>query len=312
MASVFLKRRELRGGGRLPDVCLVCGAHGRPTEVTLRHKSGFFGINSGVTITTFVEAVLPLCPEHRDYFDRLNTLALAAFGVLALLLLTAAACFFAFGLKAFAPFFLLFVFCALAFGFASVLVTMSRTRASRVEDRGVWLANVAEDFAAALEDQRDGIAPERAPRRRRTRGGPAVPAGVWLLGAGGLVLLLGCGGLGAFFLLAAGGDDKEGGQPWARAVELNARPAGGAAINPRAPATRVTVENFRKLKVDMTTAEVLAILGPPSEDAAEVPAKSWFDGPNMIQVFFRDDRVTMVCAFINGQQFSLPALPSFP
>jgi hypothetical protein len=66
MASVFLKRRELRGGDRLPDVCLVCGARGRPTEVTLRHQSGFYGISSGVRITTFVEVVLPLCPEHRD------------------------------------------------------------------------------------------------------------------------------------------------------------------------------------------------------------------------------------------------------
>jgi hypothetical protein len=208
---------------------------------------------------------------------------------------------------------LLFVFCALAFGLASVLVTMSRTRASKIDDRGVWLANVAEDFAAALEDQRDGLAPERAPHRRRTRGRPAVPASVWLLGAGGLVLLLGCGGLGAFLLLAGGADDKKGSQPWAPADELNARPGGGAAINPRAPATRVTVENFRKLKTNMTAAEVLAILGPPSEgEAAGVDAKSWIDGPNMIQVFFRDDRVTMVSAFIDGQRFVLPALPSFP
>jgi hypothetical protein len=162
MASIFLKRRELAGGERLPKVCVVCGRRGRPTDVTLRHRSNLPFSPGAVTITQFQEAVLPLCSAHRDYFERLNVFILAGFGILALLLISAAVCFFLFGLGAFAVFFLLFVFCVLVFGFVSFFVSMGRTRASAIEDRGVWLANVSEKFVEALEDLRD----DRAERRR--------------------------------------------------------------------------------------------------------------------------------------------------
>jgi hypothetical protein len=58
----------------------------------------------------------------------------------------AAGSFFLVGLGGFAPFFLLFVFAVAVFLVINIMVTLSRVRATQIEERGVWLAGVAEEF----------------------------------------------------------------------------------------------------------------------------------------------------------------------
>jgi hypothetical protein len=336
MASIFLKRRELGGGERLPRVCIVCGRRGRPTDVLLRHRLSLPLPSYNITITTFQEAVLPLCGQHEDYFTRLNKFYYLAFGFLALLMLAAAASFFLFGLGVFALFFLPFVFCTFVFIVTDIIVTLSRTRATSIDDRGVWMAKVSERFVNALEDLRDGVvrveedkrslrvdwdSGEEARRRRSKRG---LPLSLYVYGCGTLVGFLGCVGVLVFLLTRTGDGKPDSGLPEnkARAREvaepqqppLGAEAGGGPengvraeVINPPAPSA--TEENFRKLKVQMTMKEVRALLGAPQDEAlvGEVGGGclTWMNGRDNIQVFFKDDKLVLATAFVHGKTLSL-------
>jgi hypothetical protein len=118
-----------------------------------------------------------------------------------------------------------------------------------------------------------------ARRGRKKRGG--VPLWVWL--AGGLALFAVCGGFTgtvAFVALRGGGG---GGNPFAN---------------------RVTLDNFDKLRPDMTEAEVVAILGPPAERSnkpddemrmfalpqGEFKRLTWAHGDDTIKVYFVKDK----------------------
>jgi hypothetical protein len=300
MASIFLTRREL-GGTRLPRVCVVCGRRGRLTEVTLRHQSGILGFSSGIRIITTQEAALPLCSEHEDHFRRLNKVALVGFAILALLMACAVGAFFLVGLGAFAIFFLPFVAGVVIVGLLSHFVHTSRTHAASIDDSGVLLAQVSEEFVEALED------PDAAdrPRRRRSKARPGVPAWAWLAGGGAVLLvLLTCGGVGAVFLASrsSGGPAGPGNQIEKTSLGMSGREQGRPPGGPGGE-RKLTQENFHKIKRKMTPAEVQEILGPPQEEDQGV--QIWIEGRYTIQVQFKDDRVVGANVFIDGRVLTL-------
>jgi hypothetical protein len=318
MASIFLHRRELGGGTRLPNFCVVCGRRGQMTEVAFHRQ----------------EVVLPLCQSHRNYFTR-GIFMLVGVAVLTLVFLAAAGSYFIGGLTAFAEGFLVFVASVAVFGAVSFVVTVSRARASAIDDRGVWLAGVSQDFADAVEDLRDGRRPGRV--REQDPRAPAPSRAsllVAMLAGGAAVGLLVCAGLAIWFLVSGstgllawgrGGPvstippigenfekNKQGMPTGATAGGPATRPtAGGSPVvpgtSPPRPPSTVTVENFRKLKLDMTATEVRDILGPPTSDSPLL-GLSWLDGSNLISIRFMNDRVSQIVASINGQSFSLPDL----
>jgi hypothetical protein len=318
MASIFLKRREL--GGRLPEVCVVCGRRGHLTHVTLSHTDSGFPFASGIRITTFLDTRLPLCSSHEDYFVYLRKYQLMGFAFLLLLMLIAVACFFLVGLGAFAGAFLLFFVCAAVVITVNFIVTMSRTRASSIEDRGVQMTNVSEAFLEAVEDLRDGTpraryrSDDERPRRRAGTG-IGIPTWVWLAGGGAvvLVLLLMCGGVGIILLTMGGGNAgvQQAAQPGAVGQPMPDGQQLAAADPIRPPAPRkVTEANFKRLKGNMTQAEVVAILGPPREDLG--PGAIWMEGRNNIQVHFLNDRLVLATGFINGRTLSVVGGPVPP
>jgi outer membrane protein assembly factor BamE (lipoprotein component of BamABCDE complex) len=287
MASIFLKRRELSGG--LPRVCVVCGQRGHLTEVTLRHQSGLLGFSSGVRIVTCQEATLPLCPAHEDYFERPNRFALAGFAVLALLMMSAALSFFLISMAVFAVFFLLFVVGVVAFGLVNFFLGMSRTRAAAIEEHGVWLAQVAEEFVEALEHpNRDIVAQEQPRRGRRAQRG--VPVLAWLAGAAAVLLMLVGGGIVAFFLVSGLGG-----------------PAAG---------TSLSRERFERVKPAMSEQEVVSLLGPPvgvegPPAQANEPGASrtlhWDSGSIRLQVTLTDGKVTSTRGVFDNPAEATPA-----
>jgi hypothetical protein len=140
----------------------------------------------------------------------------------------------------------------------------------------------------ARRDDEDDDRPARGGRKGRDGGPPprgrtkqsGVP--LWALLAGGLALFAlcgGCTGAAAFFALHGGG----GGVPF---------------VN------RVTLDNFGKLKPDMTEAEVVAFLGPPAERSSEPDDEmrmftlpqgefkrlTWAHGDNTIKAYFVNDQ----------------------
>ena len=296
MATVFLNRRELRGGGSLPKVCLICGSRGRSTQVRLSCRDGLFPFSHGVAITTYQEAVLPLCRRHEDYFTRFNKFILLGFGVLAVLLLAAAACFFLFGLAAFAVFFLPFVLGVLILGVTSTIVTLSRTRASAIEDHGVRMTGVSERFVDALEDLRDGIVrndgeedersrraegdlddEEDRPRRRARRG---IPRWVWAGCGGALVGVLALGGL-TIGLLAFAGGGRLG------SISLT-------------PGDRLTRDNLEAIKQEMSDREVVAILGTPTRAEGVFGALQRWDEINAAKTLHWENGSTKIRVFLLG------------
>jgi hypothetical protein len=192
---------------------------------------------------------------------------------------------------------------------------MRSTRASEIEERGVWLATVSEEFVEALEDLREGR-PARKPdrydrdedeERPRRREAAGVPLAAWLLGGGGLVLLL--AGVLVLVLTRDGGTGNE-----TTRDNSPARPAGpggqpGGGFNAQLPAaSKLTEENFRKLKLNMTAADVRAILGPEQDEVPGV-GMTWNEGPNLISVNFNNNRLILASGFINGNRLALPTIP---
>jgi hypothetical protein len=116
------------------------------------------------------------------------------------------------------------------------------------------------------DDEEDG-----GPRKDRKVKKAGMPVWVWLaIGGGGLVLLLCCGVGGVVALMTFG--------------------------------SRVTMENYEKIKADMTEDQVKAILGEPTEQSEVLGIKvmEWKSGSNVIEVSFTGHKVFTTSCEING------------
>jgi hypothetical protein len=112
---------------------------------------------------------------------------------------------------------------------------------------------------------------DRGPRKGHKVKKGATPVWVWLaVGGGGLVLLMCCGVGGIVALMTFG--------------------------------SRVTMENYEKIKADMTEEQVKAILGEPTETTEVFGFKvwEWKSGDNIIVVEFVNHKVTVTECKING------------
>jgi hypothetical protein len=81
------------------------------------------------------------------------------------------------------------------------------------------------------------------------------------------------------------------------------KPAGLGGQPPAA--SKLTEENFGKLKLNMTKPEVRALLGSEQDEMPGGAGLSWQEGGNLISVHFQNDRVMMVTAFINGKRLAI-------
>jgi predicted Zn finger-like uncharacterized protein len=76
--------------------------------------------------------------------------------------------------------------------------------------------------------------------------------------------------------------------------------------------SKVTEENFRKIKPNMTLDEVRAILGPPQIEGGGGFSVTWMDKHNNnVQVLFQDKKVALASAFINGKHLDALAAPGW-
>jgi len=171
MAQVLLDRSECDRDGKLPPVCLKCGAGADcdverrfswcPSWVVVFILLGVLGllllIVLTIVLTKRMRVYVPLCEEHRGYFRQRklisNLILLAGLGALASGIGVAIA-FSGPGND-----------WAIAFGFGGfgVLVvalivaavfTSQGVRATEITDYEVRLSGVSEGFADALRDQR--------------------------------------------------------------------------------------------------------------------------------------------------------------
>lgn len=186
MPSVTLTHRECKRA-ETPPVCLVCGKSGtKHRDVMLAnqhpfaHVSYLYGIGD---MRAGAEASLPLCREHAAAFSPwvrvrvpLMCVGGAFLGVLLSLLGILAFKLAGYGILGlfvcFLPAFFLGI-CLVAGATVSSWLRFARNlRVGQVDDRGVTLDNVSEQFADALEDYRDDRVPdEDEPRRRRSSRG---------------------------------------------------------------------------------------------------------------------------------------------
>jgi hypothetical protein len=74
--------------------------------------------------------------------------------------------------------------------------------------------------------------------------------------------------------------------------------------------SKLTEANFRKVKQNMTPAQVCAIFGEPQYEGPGGSAFTWLDARgNNAQVLFADGKAVIATAVINGKNFTLQAGP---
>jgi outer membrane protein assembly factor BamE (lipoprotein component of BamABCDE complex) len=76
--------------------------------------------------------------------------------------------------------------------------------------------------------------------------------------------------------------------------------------------SKLTEENFRKIKPNMTLDQVCAILGPPQVEGGGGFSVTWLDKHNNnVQILFQNKKVALASAFINGKHLDALAAPEW-
>jgi hypothetical protein len=142
------------------------------------------------------------------------------------------------------------------------------------------------------DDERDEE--EDRPRKKKVRK-PAIPMWLWLTAGGaGLLLLCGCCGVPSL-LLGTGAVNLPG---------SGSSTASGSGFFGLSFGNTVTMDNYKKIQRGMPEAQVVAILGPPTQHQAIFGLKVdiWQNGADQITVFFDNSgrAANRECRFTNG------------
>lgn len=175
MAAFFLKAREL-DQKLLPKVCLICGEKGphRKVELKVEVNVVFNRIfRKNYHQYRLRKCWLPLCSDHAEYFDdKFPWWTLLVIGLVVLFML-----FMALGgvvLKIDNPLFFFGGFCfivsvILGTAAASWVIGLGSTRPTLIDNDGIDMVNLHDEFMDAVEDARDDRERARREARRARR-----------------------------------------------------------------------------------------------------------------------------------------------
>lgn len=124
---------------------------------------------------------------------------------------------------------------------------------------------------------------------------PAIPLWLWLTAGGvGLLLLCGCCGVPSI-LFGTGALSLPG---------SGSSTASGSGYFGLSFGNTVTMDNYKRIQRSMTEAQVVAILGPPTQHQTIFGVKKdiWQNGSDLITVFFDNTgrAVNRECRFTTG------------
>jgi hypothetical protein len=192
MARVRLRRFEVEEDA-LPSVCMKCGARAvvrkghtfawSPQWVAILLVLSFLfalalilpALILALIFTSRLRVATPLCARHQNYWLWRGLLIYGGLIVLAVVALVEVALLIVLWDEARGPIGLSCLgtgLCAVLWLFPAAVVQQSGIRVGEINDRGIVLYGVAEDFVEALEEERwqqagDPYEEDRRPRRRR-------------------------------------------------------------------------------------------------------------------------------------------------